>query len=111
MAIRRIGLAALAVSVVLAGAGCAKPVTGTPVAAPGQAGKPLPPADLASATCREYLAMDEATRAEVIKAIGENGNQIVTMNPEIWVGVAGALCTFVDPSAPVRDILIGQGLR
>ena len=111
MAIRRLGLAALATVVVMTGAGCAKPITGTPVAAPGQAGKPLAPADLATTTCREYLAMDEATRGEVIKAIGDKGNQLITMNPEIWVGVAGALCTFVDPSAPVRDILVGQGLR
>ena len=111
MVIRRLGLAALAALVVVTGAGCAEPIAGTPVAAPGQAGKPLVPADLASATCREYLAMDEATRREVIKAIGDKGNQLVTMNPEIWAGVAGALCTFVDPSAPVRDILVGQGLR
>ena len=111
MAIRRLGLVALAAAVIVAGAGCAKPIAGTPVAAPGQAGKPLVPADLASATCREYLAMDEATRREVIKAIGDKGNQLIGMNPEIWVGVAGALCTFVDPSAPVRDILVGQGLR
>ena len=55
--------------------------------------------------------MDEATRGEVIKAIGDKGNQLITMNPEIWVGVAGALCSFVDPSAPVKDILVGQGLR
>ena len=49
MAIRRLGLAALAAAVVVTGAGCAKPIPGTPVAAPGQAGKPLVPADLASA--------------------------------------------------------------
>ena len=90
MAIRRLGLAVLAAAVVVAGAGCAKPIPGTPVAMPGQAGKPLPPADLASTTCRQYLAMDQATRGEVIKAIGERGNQIVTMNPEIWVGVEWA---------------------
>jgi hypothetical protein len=111
MTIRRAGLAVLTALVVVTGAGCAKPIPGTPVAAPGQAGKPLVPADLANATCREYLAMDEATRREVIDAIGDKGNQLITMNPEIWVGVAGALCTFVDPSAPVRDILVGQGLR
>ncbi|MCI4673669.1 hypothetical protein [Candidatus Mycolicibacterium alkanivorans] len=111
MAIRRVGTAVLIAAVVVTGAGCATPIPGTPVAAPGQAGKPLPPADLASTTCRQYLAMDEATRGEVIKAIGEKGNTLIAMNPEIWVGVAGALCTFVDPSAPVRDILVGQGLR
>lgn len=111
MAIRRVGLAVLAAIVVATGAGCAAPIPGTPVAVPGQAGKPLVPTDLASATCREYLAMDEATRREVIKAIGEKGNGLIGMNPELWVGVASALCTFVAPSAPVRDILVGQGLR
>ena len=33
------------------------------------------------------------------------------MNPELWAGVAGALCSFVSPSAPVRDVVIGQGIR
>ena len=108
---RRRGLAALAAAVAVAVAGCATPIPGTPVAVPGQAGKPLEPADLSTTTCRQFLAMDDATRKEVIKAIGEKGNQLIGMNPDIWVGVAGALCTFVDPSAPVRDILIGQGLR
>lgn len=111
MATRRVGLAVLAAVLVLGGSGCAKPIPGTPVAVPGQAGKPLAPADLSSATCREYLAMDDATRREVIKAIGEKGNQLIGLNPEVWVGVASALCTFVAPSAPVRDILVGQGLR
>ncbi|BBZ79307.1 hypothetical protein MANY_46440 [Mycolicibacterium anyangense] len=108
---QRVGLAVLTAVLVLAGAGCAEPIPGAPVAVPGQAGKPLAPADLSSTTCRQYLAMDDATRRAVIKAIGEKGNQLIGLNPEVWVGVASALCTFVDPSAPVRDILIGQGLR
>ncbi|TGD89045.1 hypothetical protein BayCH28_06615 [Mycolicibacterium sp. CH28] len=111
MRIRRLGLAALVATVVLAGGGCAKPIPGTPVATPGEAGKGMVPADLLTTTCREYLTMDAATRREVIKAIGKDGNRVVAMNPELWAGVAGALCSFVSPSAPVRDVVIGQGIR
>ena len=65
-------------------------------------------ADLLSTTCREYLKMDEPTRREVITAIGESGNKFIAGNPELWAGVAGALCGFVDPSAPVKDIILGM---
>lgn len=111
MMIRRFGWAAVAAVVVLAGGGCANAITGTPVATPGEAGKGMVPADLLTTTCREYLTMDVVTRREVIKAIGEKGNQLVAMNPELWAGVAGALCGFVDPSAPVKDVVMGQGIR
>lgn len=111
MRIRRTGLAIMAAAVVVFGAGCADAIPGTPVAEPGQAGKPLPPADLTTTTCRQYLTMDTVTRREVIKAIGDAGNKIVAQNPELWAGVAGALCNFVDPSAPVRDLVIGRGIR
>lgn len=111
MRIRRTGLAVLAVAVVVSGAGCANAIPGTPVAEPGQAGKPLAPTDLTTTTCRQYLTMDTVTRREVIKAIGDSGNQLVAMNPELWAGVAGALCGFVDPSAPVKDVVMGQGIR
>ncbi|MGY4710790.1 hypothetical protein ACXDF8_14730 [Mycolicibacterium sp. CBM1] len=111
MTLRRVALALLVSVVVVAGGGCAKAITGTPVATPGEAGKPLAPADLTKTTCREYLAMDTVGRREVIKAIGDAGNQIVATNPVLWAGVAGALCGFVDPSAPVRDVVMGQGIR
>jgi hypothetical protein len=101
----------LAASLALSAAGCADEIEGRPVAVPGQAGKPLLPANLLATTCREYLKMDDAARREVITAIGKGGNQLVAMNPELWVGVAAALCGFVDPSAPVKDIVIGQGIR
>jgi hypothetical protein len=103
--------ALLAVVFVLFAAACGNEIEGRPVAVPGQAGKPLLPANLLATTCREYLKFDEAARREVIVAIGKNGNQLVAMNPELWVGVAAALCGFVDPSAPVKDIVIGQGIR
>mgnify|MGYP000855310089 FL=1 len=89
-------------------AGCAKEIDGTPVATPGQAGKWLGPADLLSTTCRQFLQMDEPGRREVITAIGESGNKFIAGNPELWAGVAGALCGFVDPSAPVKDIILGM---
>ncbi|EHB55856.1 hypothetical protein [Mycolicibacterium vinylchloridicum] len=111
MRIRRMGLAVLAATVVLAGGGCAKAITGTPVATPGEAGKGMVPADLLTTTCREYLTMDTVTRREVIAEIGKSGNQLVAMNPQLWAGVAAALCGFVDPSAPVKDVVMGQGIR
>lgn len=101
----------VAVPIAVAVAGCANEISGTPVAAPGQAGKGLAPADLLSTTCRQFLTMDDATRREVITAIGQDGNKFISGNPEIWVGVAGALCSFVDPSAPVKDIIMGEGMR
>jgi hypothetical protein len=54
--------------------------------------------------------MKPASRLEVITAIGDDGNEMVATNPSLWVGVAAALCSFVAPSAPVRDVITG-GLR
>lgn len=101
---RRIAVAALILS--LAVGGCSRAIVGTPVAAPGD----LAAAALVNTTCREYSAMKEAARREVILAIGADGNQLVVMNPDLWVGVAAALCSFVAPSAPVRDVVTG-GVR
>jgi hypothetical protein len=110
MRIRRLGFAVVAAVAVMAGGGCAEAITGTPVATPGEAGKGMVPADLLTTTCRDYLTMDVTTRRKVIKAIGKT-NPLVARNPELWAGVAGALCGFVDPSAPVKDVLRGQGIR
>lgn len=98
-------LAALALAVLGAG-GCSRAVGGTPVAAPGEVGV----AALLNTTCRDYGAMSRSARREVIAAIGAEGNQLVGANPDLWVGVAAALCSFVDPSAPVRDVVTG-GIR
>jgi hypothetical protein len=54
--------------------------------------------------------MNDADRREVITAIGSDGNQLVATNPDLWIGVAAALCAFVDPGAPVRDVVTG-GMR
>jgi len=107
----RILVAALAAIAVMTAAGCSNEIVGTPVAAPGQAGTGLDTTELAATTCREYLEMDDTGRREVMKAIAKDGNQIVGMNPDLWVGVAAAMCGFVDPSAPVKDIVVGQGIR
>lgn len=93
-------LAALAVG------GCSRAIGGTPVAAPGELGA----AALVATTCRDYSAMTVPARREVILAIGADGNDLVAMNPDLWVGVATALCSFVDPGAPVRDVVTG-GVR
>jgi hypothetical protein len=94
--------AALAVAAVLGTAGCDRAISGTPVAAAGAA--------LLSTRCSEYVSMPEAGRREVIAAIGADGNKLVDSNPELWVGLAAALCTFTDPETPVLDVVAG-GLR
>jgi hypothetical protein len=98
-----IGLAAVAV---LAAGGCSRAASGTPTAAAGEVGR----ASLLNTTCRQYSAMKPSDRREVIAAIGTEGNQLVAANPDLWVGVAAALCNFVSPSAAVRDIVTG-GVR
>lgn len=105
-------LATLMIAVtVLVCTACSHKIAGTPVAAPGEAGKTGDPAELITTTCREYLEMDDDSRYDVIMAIGQDDNQLVAINPNLWVGVAGALCSFVDPRAPVRDIIMGTGQR
>ena len=99
---RRATVTLLVVPVVLGAIGCSRGIAGTPVAAPG-----LP---LLATTCRDYGGMTPAARREVITAIGEAGNKLVAANPDLWTGVAAALCTFVAPSAPVKDVVTG-GIR
>lgn len=104
---RRWAAGVLVVVAAVGGAGCARAVDGTPVAAPGAVGAG---ANLLATTCREYAAMTESARREVIAAIGADGNALVNSNPDLWTGVAVALCTFADPGAPVADVLTG-GIR
>lgn len=95
-----------AIAVMLALAGCSHAIGGTPVADPNALGA----AALLRTTCREYAAMTDTARRDVIAAIGQEGNKLVATNPDLWVGVAAALCSFVDPSAPVKDVVTG-GIR
>ena len=88
---------------------CSQAIGGTPVATPGDLGA-VRGAALLTTTCRQYVAMKDPGRREVIAAIGADGNQLVALNPDLWVGVAAALCTFADPSGPVRDVVTG-GIR
>lgn len=97
---------ALALAAIPGAGGCSRAIGGTPLAAPGDLGV----AALLSTTCRDYIAMKQAARLEVIAAVGAEGNELVATNPELWAGVAAALCKFVDPGAPVRDVVTG-GLR
>ena len=103
---KTIGTAAVLLALVLGAAGCSRAIGGTPMAAPGEVGA----AALLRTTCRDYAAMTDTARREVIAAIGAEGNKLVAANPDLWVGVAAALCTFVDPSAPVKDVVTG-GIR
>lgn len=100
------GVTTAILAVVLALAGCGRPVSGTPVAAPGEVGA----AALLRTTCQDYAAMTNNARRDVIVAIGADGNKLIAANPDVWVGVAAALCSFVDPRAPVKDIVTG-GIR
>lgn len=97
---------ALVIGALVGAGGCSRAVGGTPVATPGQFGA----AARIETTCRDYVGMTESERREVIAAIGEDGNKLVAGNPDLWVGVAAALCNFVDPSAPVKDVVTG-GMR
>lgn len=106
---RIVCISLVAVAVALTGAGCSREIVGTPIAAPGQTG--LDTTELLATSCREYLEMDASGQRDVIKAIGKSGNKLVAMNPELWVQVAAGLCGFVDPSAPVKDVVLGQGAR
>jgi hypothetical protein len=103
---RRMMTAALLVVAVAGAGGCSRAIEGTPMATPGQAGA----AARLNATCRDYIGMTEAERKDVIIAIGVDGNKVVASNPDLWVGVATALCNFVDPSAPVKEVVTG-GMR
>ena len=103
---RLMPIAALLVAAAVGVGGCSRAIEGTPKATPGQAGT----AARLNSTCRDYLGMTESERRDVIIAIGEDGNKVVAANPDLWVGVAAALCNFVDPSAPVKDVVTG-GMR
>jgi hypothetical protein len=105
----RCGAALLAAVTAIGVAGCSRAVDGTAIAGPGMAGAGVG-ADPLSTTCREYVAMRAAERRAVLAAIGADGNDLVEMNPDLWVGVAAALCSFADPGAPVRDMVTG-GMR
>lgn len=106
----RPGVVAALAAAVLVAPGCSRPIDGTPIAGPDATGAAVPEADLLDTTCRQYQAMKADARRAVIAAIGEDGNQLVAINPDVWVGVAAALCTFADAGAPVRDVVTG-GIR
>jgi hypothetical protein len=103
---RRWTIAALLAAAVVSAGGCTRAIEGTPMATPGQAGT----AARINTVCRDYVGMTQSERRDVIVAIGEDGNKVVAANPDLWVGVAAALCNFVDPSAPVKDVVTG-GMR
>lgn len=69
-----------------------------------------PGSPAADTTCDEYIDLDEAAQREVITAVAAD-NELVSLNPELWVTLTSALCTFAEPSTPVRDVLAGQGIR
>jgi hypothetical protein len=82
------------------------PTVPTRTSAPGAPGTPA----VADTTCEEYLDLDEDAQRDVITAIGDE-NDLVALNPELWITVTSALCTFAEPTTPVREVLEGQGIR
>lgn len=87
-----------------------RPPTVPPV--PTRTNAPAPPGTPADAetTCDEYVDLDEAAQRAVISAIGED-NDLISLNPELWITLTSALCTFAEPSTTVREVLEGQGIR
>ncbi|MCV7209738.1 hypothetical protein H7J75_13835 [Mycolicibacterium canariasense] len=69
-----------------------------------------PPTGLAATTCGDYQTMDKTQQRQVIDAIGKD-NQLVQMNPELWLGLASAMCAFTPKTTLVRDAVAGQGFR
>lgn len=94
------------------GPGSTRPSAPSVPSVPTRTGAPAPPGAPAGVdtTCDEYIALDEDAQRAVIDAIAEE-NELVALSPEMWVTVAGALCTFADPATPVREVLEGQGIR
>lgn len=132
----RTGCAVAAFTVAVTVSACSEMTSGTPMADPDQvraattatspapttrarvpdrtssAPRPpgAPPADLATTTCGEYVGMDPATQRQVIEAIGQE-NELVALNPELWITMASAVCTFAAPATPVKDAVMGGGFR
>lgn len=96
----------LVVAVALSGSGCSRAVSGSAVAPAGVAEQ----AALLATTCKAYISMNDPARREVIEAIGESGNKLVATNPDLWVGLAAALCAFTKANVEVRDVVTG-GIR
>lgn len=99
-------LAAVAVAITVSGSGCSRAVSGTAVAPAGVAEE----AALLSTSCKAYISMNQSARREVIVAIGDSGNKLVATNPDLWVGLAAALCAFTKTDVQVKDVVTG-GIR
>ncbi|WP_231737573.1 hypothetical protein [Mycobacterium sp. IS-1742] len=120
----------------LTAAGCSTVTTGTPMADPDQTGlstpttstspttrarvpdptsrAPRPPGapgtGLVDTACGDFVGMDPQTQRQVIEAIGEQ-NELVALNPELWITMASAMCTFADPATLVKDAVVGGGFN
>jgi hypothetical protein len=79
---------------------------------PTRTNAPAPPGapTAADTTCDEYVELDEDAQRAVISAVGEE-NDLISLNPELWITLTSALCTFAEPSTTVREVLEGQGIR
>lgn len=99
-------LVALSLVLSLSASGCSRAVSGTAVAPAGVAEE----AAMLSTSCKAYISMNQAARRKVIVAIGDSGNTLVAGNPDLWVGLAAALCAFTKGDVQVKDVVTG-GIR
>lgn len=77
---------------------------------PGPTTSGPPPTGLAATTCGDYLTMTKQQQRQVIDAIGKD-NELIQMNPELWVGLGTAMCSFTPKTTLVKDAVAGQGFR
>ncbi|MET0700673.1 MAG: hypothetical protein ABWY93_13495 [Mycobacterium sp.] len=76
----------------------AGPPSGTPGAAPAGA----------DTTCGDYNEMADADKQAVIEAIGKDNAMVQQGEPEMWISVADMLCVIAQPTAYVRDVVMGK---
>ncbi|KUI27435.1 hypothetical protein AU196_07765 [Mycobacterium sp. IS-1742] len=69
-----------------------------------------PGTGLVDTACGDFVGMDPQTQRQVIEAIGEQ-NELVALNPELWITMASAMCTFADPATLVKDAVVGGGFN
>jgi hypothetical protein len=76
----------------------AGPPSGTPGAAPAGA----------DTTCGDYNEMAVADKQAVIEAIGKDNAMVQQGEPQMWISIADMLCVIAQPTAYVRDVVMGK---
>jgi len=67
-----------------------------------------PPGDAFSITCKQYVGLDEASRAGVVEEILKDQTSVLSPgDADIAKTLADAVCTFL-PDSTVAEILLGE---